>query len=79
MQQYKTFMDSYDRRYLQPKALVHVFGLSRPTISRLLARMRKSPFADGYVRLSPTLVIVAVERFQAFLRSLDGQYLRAVK
>lgn len=76
--QLKTFI-SDEKHFMRPAELAKFYGVSRSTISRLLRRMKTTPFAVGYRRYSATLVLVDVRKFQEFMLSLDGAYLKLVK
>lgn len=77
MKKFKVYEDEFEKKYVKACELGAIFGCSRRTISRLLVKMKQRPeYAGAYIRLSPVLTLVNLARFQQFLISLDGQYLK---
>ena len=63
--------------YCAPKAIGELFGFSRSTTSRLLNEYKENDrgVKDMYLSLSSTLVVIKIEKFEAFLRAKNGEWL----
>lgn len=70
-------VDDYGEVWVQPKQLVKQYSMTRPTIWRLLKKMRTFPkYRNAYLDLSPNLKLVRAKDFLEFLKSRDKAYLK---
>lgn len=76
----KTFVDDYEKKYVRAADIPALFGVSRRTVNRIMDKMRAVPaYHDAVVRLSSHMTLINVKKFEQFLISQDGAYLKEVK
>ena len=70
-------VDDYGECWVQPKQLVKQYSLTRPTLWRLLKKMRAKPkYKHSFLDVSQTLKLVRSKDFLEFLYSLNHEYLK---
>lgn len=71
-------VDDFGEIWVQPKQLVKQYSMTRPTLWRLLKKMRALPqYKLSFLDLSQTLKLVRAKDFQEFLYSQNQAYLKA--
>ena len=74
----KVYVDDYKEPWVQPHQLVKQYSITRPTVWRLLKKMRELPqYKRSFLDLSQTLKLVRAKDFQNFLYSQHQAYLKA--
>ncbi|WP_416181698.1 hypothetical protein [Acidaminococcus timonensis] len=70
-------VDDYGEVWVQPKQLVKQYSMTRPTIWRLLKKMRALPkYKNAYIDLSPNLKLVRAKDFLEFLHGQNLAYMK---
>lgn len=70
-------VDDYGEIWVQPKQLVKQYSMTRPTIWRLLKKMRALPqYKLSFLDLSPNLKLVRAKDFLEFLHGQNLAYLK---
>jgi DNA-binding IclR family transcriptional regulator len=76
MELYKSKTDDA-AQWVRYGQLAKLFSINRSTVWRWLGKMRDTGRYDSsFLELSPTLKLVKLADFEAFLHSQDRQYLR---
>lgn len=76
----KTFVDDYEKQYVRAADIPRLFGISRRTVNRFMDKMRAIPaYHDAVIRPSAHLTLINLKKFEQFLISQDGAYLKGVK
>lgn len=71
-------VNDYGEVWVQPKQLVKQYSITRPTLWRLLKKMKALPqYKLSFLDLSQTLKLVRAKDFQEFLYSQNKEYLKA--
>ncbi|MGV2875339.1 helix-turn-helix domain-containing protein [Macrococcus capreoli] len=68
---------TYEPKYAQPQALAKIVGVSRTTIFRLLKSYHENNcnIENLEISLSPTLKVINIEKFIAFMQAKHNQHL----
>lgn len=70
-------VDDYGEIWVQPKQLVKQYSITRPTLWRLLKKMRETPkYKRSFLDLSQNLRLVRARDFLEFLKGQDRAYLK---
>lgn len=70
-------VDDYGEIWVQPKQLVKQYSITRPTLWRLLKKMREIPkYKRSFLDLSQNLRLVRARDFLEFLKGQDKAYLK---
>lgn len=70
-------VDDYGEIWVQPKQLVEQYSITRPTLWRLLKKMREIPkYKGAFLDLSHNLRLVRARDFLEFLHSQHQKYLK---
>lgn len=71
---------TYEPKYAQPAALARIVGVSRTTIFRLLKSYQDNNYGieNLEISLSPTLKVVNIEKFIAFMQKKHNKHLEEV-
>lgn len=70
-------VDDYGEIWVQPKQLVKQYSITRPTLWRLLKKMREIPkYKRSFLDLSQNLRLVRARDFLEFLKGQDRAYLK---
>lgn len=70
-------VDDFGQQWMRPCHLIKKYGLSRPTIWRLLSEMKTVPkYKNSFLDLSEKLHLVRDKDFLEFLYSQNGLYLK---
>lgn len=70
-------VDDYGEIWVQPKQLVKQYSITRPTLWRLLKKMREIPkYKRSFLDLSQNLRLVRARDFLEFLHSQHQKYLK---
>lgn len=71
-------VDDYGEVWIQPKQIVKQYSMTRPTVWRLIKKMKALPqYKHSYIDLSPNLKLVRAKDFLEFLHSQNLAYLKA--
>lgn len=78
MLQAKTiYVDEYGARYMSPKQIMEMLSVTRPTVWRLLKKMRAIPkYRGAFLDLSNTLKRVRERDLMEFLKEQNQAYLK---
>lgn len=78
MLQTKTiYVDDYGTRYMSPKQIMEMLSVTRPTVWRLLNKMRAIPkYRGAFLDLSNTLKRVRERDLMEFLKEQNQAYLK---
>lgn len=78
MLQAKTiYVDEYGARYMSPKQIMEMLSVTRPTVWRLLKKMRAIPkYRGAFLDLSNTLKRVRERDLIEFLKEQNHAYLK---
>ncbi len=77
LQEVTVRVDDYGEFWVQPKHLVKQYQMTRPTIWRLLKKMRALPqYKLSFLDLSPNLKLVRAKDFLEFLHGQNLAYLK---